>query len=81
VAELKEPGATMAVVKYDAMVDHFVAIMGMTNGQVIVGDPLNGKVSYSEEEFGKLWRFCGISLQRVRPMPGLQPAGRALHGQ
>ncbi|HZM06033.1 MAG TPA: cysteine peptidase family C39 domain-containing protein [Candidatus Saccharimonadales bacterium] len=80
-AELKESGATMAVVKYDVMVDHFVAILGMTNGQVIVGDPLNGKVSYSEEEFSKLWRFCGISLQRIRPMPGLQPAGRVQHGQ
>ena len=63
VADLKQPGVTLAVVKYDFMVDHFVAVLGLTDQEVIVGDPLSGKAIYSYKDFAKLWRFCGISLK------------------
>ena len=63
VSDLKRPGVTLAVVKYDFMVDHFVAILGVTDQEVIVGDPLNGKMAYPYDDFAKLWRFCGISLK------------------
>lgn len=63
VADLKkQSGVTLAVVKYDFMVDHFVAILGVDDYQVIVGDPLSGKVPYSYEDFAKVWRFSGIEL-------------------
>jgi predicted double-glycine peptidase len=81
VAELRGPDCTLAVVKYDVLVDHFVAVLGLTNGQVIVGDPLNGRILYTEEEFARLWRFSGISLRRIRPMPRLQAASPTLHGE
>ena len=63
VADLNQPGVTLAVVKYDFMVDHFVAVLGITDQEVIVGDPLSGKTIYSCKDFAKLWRFCGISLK------------------
>jgi len=63
VSDLKQPGVTLAVVKYDFMVDHFVAVIGITDDEVTVGDPLNGKMIYSYSEFAKLWRFCGITLK------------------
>lgn len=63
VADLKEAGITLAVVKYSFMTDHFVAVLGVTNQEVTVGDPLNGKTVYSSEDFEKQWRFCGISLK------------------
>jgi predicted double-glycine peptidase len=63
VEDLKQPGVTLAVVKYDFMVDHFVAVLGITDQEVIVGDPLSGKTTYSYKDFAKLWRFCGISLK------------------
>jgi predicted double-glycine peptidase len=62
VADLKQPGVTLAVIKYDFMVDHFVAVLGITDQDVIVGDPLSGKTIYSWKDFAKLWRFCGITL-------------------
>ena len=63
VADLKQRGITLAVVKYDFMVDHFVTVLGVTDHEVIVGDPLSGKTAYSYNEFSKLWRFCGITLK------------------
>jgi predicted double-glycine peptidase len=62
VEDLKRPGVTLAVVKYDLMTDHFVAVLGITDQEVIVGDPLSGKTIYSYKDFAKQWRFCGISL-------------------
>jgi predicted double-glycine peptidase len=62
VADLEQPGVTLAVVKYGFMVDHFVAVLGITDQEVIVGDPLSGKTIHSHGDFAKLWRFCGLSL-------------------
>lgn len=69
ISDLQQAGVTLAVVKYDLMTDHFVAILDVTNKQVVVGDPLSGKTTYSYEDFAKLWRFCGICLKLNQRLP------------
>ena len=71
VAELKQAGLTLAVIKYGFMVDHWVAVLNVTDSEVIVGDPLGGQDRLSYEDFAKKWRFIGIVLQRK--MPASQP--------
>jgi predicted double-glycine peptidase len=62
--ELKQAGLTIAVVKFDFMVDHYVTILEVTDSEVVVGDPLNGLDRMTCDEFLKKWRFAGIVLKR-----------------
>lgn len=66
VAELKDAGLTLAVVKFNFLVDHFVTVLEVTKQEVVVGDPLNGKVTLSWAEFEDKWRFIGVVLRRRR---------------
>lgn len=65
IAELRQAGPTIAVVKYGFLVDHYVAVLEVGENEVVVGDPLQGKVSYSSEEFKRIWRFSGVVLART----------------
>lgn len=62
--ELRQAGLTLAVVKFSFMVDHYVAVLQVTDSAVVVGDPLNGLETISRDEFRGQWRFCGIVLRR-----------------
>jgi hypothetical protein len=64
VAELKEAGITIALIKLNLVTDHHVAILEVTDDEVIIGDPLEGKRSISHAEFEKIWRFSGIVLRK-----------------
>lgn len=64
ISELKQAGITLAVIKYGFMVDHWVAVLEVTDSEVIVGDPLGGLRRLSYDEFSKQWRFIGIVLKR-----------------
>lgn len=64
VSELRQAGLTLARMKYSFMVDHWVAVLQVTDSQVIVGDPLAGKVIMSYGDFVRKWRFVGIVLSR-----------------
>ncbi len=64
VTELKNAGPTLAVIKFAPLVDHYVAVLQVTDHEVVVGDPLSGRANYSYEEFQEKWRFCGIVLKR-----------------
>ena len=64
VAELKRAGLTLAVIKYGFLVDHWVAVLEVTDSEVVVGDPLGGLDRISYQEFAKKWRFVGVVLQR-----------------
>lgn len=67
ISELRQAGPTLAVVKFGFLVDHFVTVLGVTDTEVIVGDPLNGLDRMSHEDFVKKWRFSGVVLARQRP--------------
>lgn len=64
VAELKDAGLTLAVIKFSFMLDHYVTVLEVTDTQVIVGDPLKGKATFTHEEFAGKWRFVGVTLRR-----------------
>ena len=63
-AELKACGLTVAVMRFNFMVDHYVAVLKITDSEVVVGDPLNGIVKCSPLEFTKRWRMQGVVVSR-----------------
>jgi hypothetical protein len=65
VEELRKAGLTVAVVKFNALQDHCVAVLGVETNHVIVGDPLTGMSLITTKEFENKWLFCGIALKRV----------------
>lgn len=64
IAELKQAGLTLAVIKYSFMVDHWVSVMEVKDSEVIIGDPLGGLRHLSYDDFSQQWRFIGIVLKR-----------------
>jgi hypothetical protein len=62
ISGLRQAGLTLAVVKFGFLVDQFVTVLGVTDTEVIVGDPLNCLDRMTHEDFLKKWRFSGIVL-------------------
>ena len=54
----------LAVIKYNLLLDHYVAILEVTDDTITLGDPLNGLTKMSPAEFAAEWRFEGVVLQR-----------------
>ena len=69
IAELRQAGLTIAVIKFGPLVDHYITVLEVTDDRVIVGDPLEGKVEYSFDKFQKKWRRLGIVVHRSPPAP------------
>jgi predicted double-glycine peptidase len=63
-AELKQAGLTLAVIKYSFLLDHYVTVLDVTDKTVTIGDPLNGLTKMSSAEFAAIWRFEGVVLRR-----------------
>jgi hypothetical protein len=64
VAELKAAGLTVAVIKFGFLIDHFVAVLEVTDKLVIVGDPATGRRQFTHPEFEEIWRHLGVTLRR-----------------
>jgi predicted double-glycine peptidase len=64
VQELQGKEPLIALVKFSFMVDHFVAVLSVTDADVVFGDPLEGIRTCTHEEFGKEWRKCVIVIER-----------------
>jgi hypothetical protein len=64
VAELKDAGLILAVVKFNFIVDHYVTVLAVNDRTVTIGDPLNGLTEMSRHDFENIWRHCGITLAR-----------------
>ncbi|MCL4787110.1 MAG: hypothetical protein KJ070_10005 [Verrucomicrobia bacterium] len=65
--ELKAAGLTLAVVKHSFMLDHYVTVLEFAEGEIVLGDPMMGRITMNQAEFGRQWRFVGVVLQRVSP--------------
>ncbi len=50
----------IAVVKFNLMVDHYVAVLDVTDTEVEIGDPINGWQVLPVAEFEARWRFTAI---------------------
>ncbi len=64
VAALKNCGLTLAVVKFNLYLDHYVTVLEVNDQAVTVGDPASGIMNLSPAEFEEEWRHTGIVLKR-----------------
>jgi hypothetical protein len=64
VAELKQPGYSLALIKFAFLLDHYATVLEVGDTTITVGDPLTGKATLTHEEFAKKWRFVGVVLKR-----------------
>jgi hypothetical protein len=64
VAELRKAGLVIAVIKFGFLIDHYVAVLEVTDKLVIVGDPATGRRQYTHREFKEIWRHLGVALRR-----------------
>jgi len=64
IAQLKNAGITLAVVKDVFLLDHCVAVLEVSDWMVTIADPVTGERLMSHEQFEKIWRFSGIVLKR-----------------
>jgi hypothetical protein len=63
-AELRNCGLTLAVVRFNLFYDHYVTVLAVNDNEVTVGDPAAGLTTLSPAEFAREWRFTGIVLSR-----------------
>lgn len=59
-AELRATGPAIVVMKYALFVDHYVAIMEISEKEVVIGDPLAGVRRLNHWEFLRQWRRSGL---------------------
>ena len=64
IAQLKNAGITLALVREALFMDHCLAVLEVSDDAVIVADPVTGARLMPYEQFEKIWRFCGIVLKR-----------------
>lgn len=58
--ELAEQCPVIVVIKYRAMIDHYVTVLKVTDDFVLIGDPLKGKERLLYPVFEQKWRKIGI---------------------
>lgn len=65
IGELKDAGLTLVVVKFSFLVDHFLTVLEVGEGKIVVGDPLYGLKTLSTDEFRREWLYEGVVLKRT----------------
>jgi hypothetical protein len=63
VGELKGKEPLIAIVKFSFMVDHYVAVLSVTDREVVLGDPLLGLRKCTYNAFERQWRKCAIVIE------------------
>jgi hypothetical protein len=64
VSELQDETPFAAIVKFSFLIDHYVAVLSVTETEVTIGDPLAGLRTCTPEEFEKEWRRCAIVIDK-----------------
>jgi hypothetical protein len=64
IAQLKDAGLTLAVVKSAFLSDHCIAVLEVSDRMITIADPAGGKRLLSHKQFEEIWRFSGIVLKR-----------------
>jgi len=64
VSELRGKAPFIAVIEYGFLVDHYVAVLSVTDSEVAVGNPLWGLRKCSHEDFQKEWRNWAILIDK-----------------
>jgi hypothetical protein len=63
-AELRDAGITLAVVRNGFLSSHCVAVLEVSEQMVSIADPVLGRKLMSHKQFEKIWLFSGIVLKR-----------------
>jgi hypothetical protein len=63
-AELKDAGLTLVVVKIGLLTDHWLTVLEVNDHEVVVADPLSGIERLPHERFLGQWRHVGVVVQR-----------------
>lgn len=66
IAALRAAGLVIVEVKWTFLIDHWITVLEVTAENVIVGDPVNGKVELTHNQFARIWRYTGIVVRRER---------------
>jgi len=69
ISELHDRVPVIAVVKFAFLIDHFVTVLDVAESVVVVGDPLQGRIEMTHEEFLSRWRRYGIVLRPSDSIP------------
>ena len=64
IQQLKEAGVTLVALKETFLMEHCVAVLDISDEQVVIADPIEGKRIMTLSQFANLWRFSGIVLER-----------------
>ena len=64
IAQLKNAGITLALVREAFLMNHCLAVLEVSDDAVTVADPVTGTRLMPYKQFEKIWRFSGIVLQR-----------------
>jgi predicted double-glycine peptidase len=64
VNQLRDNCPTIATIKFELFVDHYVTVLDVNDSYVTIGDPIKGRVNLAHEEFGNIWRFSGIVVKQ-----------------
>ena len=64
ITDMKGFEPLIVLFKYTFMVDHYVAVLHLTDKGVIIGDPLKGKLTLSYKDFEYQWRHCGLIITK-----------------
>jgi predicted double-glycine peptidase len=62
--QLPADAILLAVVRDAPVTDHCVAVLDVNKTTVTIADPMAGLIHIPRDSFSKLWRNCGILLQR-----------------
>ena len=65
VSDLRGLGYVIAQVKFSFMVDHYVAVLDVSDTHVEVADPLAGQMRLTHDEFERIWRRTGLLIGRA----------------
>lgn len=62
--ELDNDGVTLAVVRGGLWYDHFVAVLDISDDEILIADPIDGLHKLSRDTFRRMWRGSGVTIRR-----------------
>jgi len=63
-ADLPRDKPVIALINYQFVVDHYVTVLQASDTQLLIGDPLSGKLRETPADFESDWRRVGIVVSR-----------------
>ncbi len=67
IAQLKNAGITLVSIREATLLDHCVAVLGVSDTLVTIADPVTGIEVLSHGQFERKWRSCGIVVSKNTP--------------